>query len=109
LGDLSGGQILKGIAQRAMNLEGDGTAFYEFEQISDEKAFKTQYREAMNNLPIDDADADRIVDEANHAFGLNMNMFKELEGSLIKAIGQMVFNALTRRRNRNNGELATAE
>lgn len=109
LGDLSGGQILKGIAQRAMNLEGDGTAFYEFEQISDEKAFKTQYREAMNNLPIDDADADRIVDEANHAFGLNMNMFKELEGSLIKAIGQMVFNALTRRRNRGNNELATAE
>ncbi|MGL5192513.1 MAG: heme oxygenase (biliverdin-producing), partial [Chroococcales cyanobacterium] len=109
LGDLSGGQILKGIAQRAMNLEGDGTAFYEFEQITDEKAFKTQYREAMNNLPIDDADADRIVDEANHAFGLNMNMFKELEGSLIKAIGQMVFNALTRRRNRGNNELATAE
>jgi heme oxygenase len=110
LGDLSGGQILKGVAQRGMNLvDGEGTHFYEFPTISDEKAFKNTYRQAMNDLPIDDEMADRIVDEANHAFGLNMNMFKELEGSLIKAIGIMLFNSLTRRRNRGSTELATAE
>jgi heme oxygenase len=110
LGDLSGGQILKGIAQRAMNLaEGEGTAFYEFADIADEKAFKTTYRQAMDDLPIDEATADRIVDEANEAFGMNMKMFMELEGNLIKAIGQMVFNSLTRKRNQGNTELATAE
>ncbi len=110
LGDLSGGQILKKIAQTAMNLsDGEGTAFYEFKTISDEKAFKNKYRQAMNDLPIDDATADRIVDEANDAFKMNMNMFKELEGSLIKAIGIMLFNSLTRRRNRGSTELATAE
>jgi heme oxygenase len=110
LGDLSGGQILKGIAQRAMNLQdGEGTAFYEFEEISDEKGFKNKYRQAMNDLDIDEATADRIVEEANDAFGLNMNLFKELEGSLIKAIGQMLFNTLTRRRGRGSTELATAE
>jgi heme oxygenase len=114
LGDLSGGQILKGIAQRGMNLsEGEGTHFYEFKQIADEKAFKQMYRQAMNDLPVDEATADRIVDEANDAFGLNMKMFKELEGSLIKAIGIMLFNSLTRRRNRGSTdaetELATAE
>jgi heme oxygenase len=110
LGDLSGGQILKGIAQRAMNLQdGEGTAFYEFEEISDEKGFKNKYRQAMNALDIDEATADRIVEEANDAFGLNMNLFKELEGSLIKAIGQMLFNTLTRRRGRGSTELATAE
>ncbi len=110
LGDLSGGQILKKIAQTAMNLsDGEGTAFYEFKTISDEKAFKNIYRQAMNDLPIDEITADRIVDEANDAFGLNMKMFKELEGSLIKAIGQMLFNTLTRRRNRGSTELATAE
>jgi heme oxygenase (biliverdin-producing, ferredoxin) len=38
-----------------------------------------------------------------------MKMFRELEGSLIKAIGQMLFNTLTRRRNRGSTELATAE
>ncbi|MEB3830955.1 biliverdin-producing heme oxygenase [Phormidium sp. CCY1219] len=109
LGDLSGGQILKGIAQRGMNLTDGGTAFYEFKDIADEKAFKAKYRQAMDELPIDDATADRIVQEANDAFGLNMKMFMELEGSLIKAIGQMLFNTLTRRRTRGSTELATAE
>jgi heme oxygenase len=110
IGDLSGGQILKGIAQRAMNLsEGEGTAFYEFPEISDEKAFKTKYRESMDAAPVDDAMVAAIVEEANDAFGLNMEMFKELEGNLIKAIGQMLFNTLTTRRRRGSTELATAE
>ncbi|AOX01091.1 heme oxygenase [Moorena producens PAL-8-15-08-1] len=110
LGDLSGGQILKKIAQRGMNLsDGQGTAFYEFKQIPDEKGFKTKYRQAMDELPIDDATADRIVEEANAAFGMNMKMFQELEGNLIKAIGIMLYNTLTRRRVRGSTELATAE
>ncbi|MBD2096621.1 heme oxygenase (biliverdin-producing) [Trichocoleus sp. FACHB-591] len=109
LGDLSGGQILKGIAQRAMNLESNGTAFYEFEDIADEKAFKNTYRQAMNELPVDEATADRIVEEANAAFGMNMKLFNELEGNLIKAIGVMLFNTLTRRRGRGSTEMATAE
>jgi heme oxygenase (biliverdin-producing, ferredoxin) len=110
LGDLSGGQILKGIAVRGMNLaEGEGTAFYTFDHIPDEKAFKAKYRQAMNDLAVDEATQDRIVDEANAAFGMNMKMFMELEGSLVKAIGQMLFSALTRRRIRGSTELATAE
>lgn len=110
LGDLSGGQILKNIAQRAMNLsEGEGTAFYEFKDIPDEKAFKAKYRQAMDELPIDEATADRIVDEANAAFGMNMKLFQELEGNLIKAIGQMLYNTLTRRRGRGSTELAAEE
>jgi heme oxygenase len=110
LGDLSGGQILKKIAQRAMNLaEGQGTDFYEFQDIPDEKAFKAHYRQALDELPIDDATAERIVDEANATFGMNMKLFQELEGNLIKAIGQMLFNTLTRRRAAGSTELATAE
>ncbi|MBD2774040.1 heme oxygenase (biliverdin-producing) [Iningainema tapete] len=110
LGDLSGGQILKGIAQTAMNLsDGQGLAFYEFQDIPEEKAFKAKYRSTLDELPIDDATADRIVDEANAAFGMNMKMFQELEGNLIKAIGQMLYNSLTRRRTRGSTELATAE
>jgi heme oxygenase (biliverdin-producing, ferredoxin) len=110
LGDLSGGQILKGIAQRGMNLsDGEGSAFYEFADIPDEKAFKNTYRQAMNELPIDEAMADKIVDEANAAFGMNMKMFMELEGNLIKAVGQMLFNTLTRKRGAGSTELATAE
>ncbi|MFM7363358.1 MAG: heme oxygenase (biliverdin-producing) [Cuspidothrix sp.] len=118
LGDLSGGQILKNIAQTAMNLtEGEGTAFYEFADISDEKAFKAQYRQNLDAMAIDDTTsdggkpslADRIVEEANSAFDINMKMFQELEGNLIKAIGIMVYNALTRKRTKGSTELATAE
>ena len=49
LGDLSGGQILKNIAEKAMDLPKDvGLAFYEFDDIADKKAFKTKYREALD-------------------------------------------------------------
>lgn len=110
LGDLSGGQILKKISQRAMNLtDGKGTAFYEFKSIADEKEFKANYRQTLNELPIDEETAQQIVDEANAAFGMNMKLFQELEGNLIKAIGQMLFNTLTRRRSRGSTELVTAE
>ena len=110
LGDLSGGQILKKISQRAMNLaDGQGIAFYEFKAIPDEKEFKAHYRQALDELPIDEETAQQIVDEANAAFGMNMKLFEELEGNLIKAIGQMLFNTVTRRRNRGSTELATAE
>ena len=110
LGDLSGGQVLKGIAQRAMNLvDGEGIAFYEFETINDEKAFKAAYRQSLDEIAVDEALADQIVEEANDAFGLNMKMFQELEGNLIKAIGQMLFNTLTNRRRRGSTELATAD
>ena len=110
LGDLSGGQILKKIAQTAMGLsDGKGTAFYEFPDITDEKAFKNEYRQALNDLPVDEAMGDRIVDEANDAFGMNMKMFEELEGNLIKAIGQMLFNTLTRKRTKGATEQTSAE
>lgn len=110
LGDLSGGQILKNIAVTAMNLtDGQGTAFYEFADITDEKGFKAKYRQILDELPIDDATGDRIVDEANAAFGVNMKLFQELEGNLIKAVGVMLYNTLTRKRTRGSTELVTAE
>ena len=109
LGDLSGGQILKNIAQKAMNLgDSDGLHFYEFASIADEKAFKGTYRSAMDTLPIDQATADRIVEEANEAFHLNMNMFKELEGNLVAAIGKVLFGFLTRRQRAGSTEAVAA-
>lgn len=109
LGDLSGGQILKNIAQKAMNLAGDdGLHFYEFDAIPDEKAFKGTYRSAMDTLPIDQPMADRIVEEANEAFHLNMNMFKELEGNLVAAIGKVLFGFLTRRQRTGSTETVAA-
>ena len=109
MGDLSGGQILKNIAQKAMNMDGDdGLRFYIFDDIADEKGFKTMYRSTMDELPIDQAMADRIVEEANNAFHLNMKMFQELEGNLVAAIGKVLFGFLTRRQRTGSTEAATA-
>ena len=87
LGDLSGGQILKKIAQRSMGLEGSkGLAFYEFKEVSDEAQFKLNYKAALDSLPIKENEASQIIAEANTAFTLNMNIFSELEFNLVKFI-----------------------
>jgi len=98
IGDLSGGQILKKIAKKALNLDGNnGLNFYEFENIDDEKKFKKEYSETLNQLPITQTIADQIIDEANKAFIYNMQMFKELEGNLITVLGKIVFNYITKK------------
>ncbi|WP_414753325.1 heme oxygenase (biliverdin-producing) [Anabaena sp. CCY 9910] len=109
MGDLSGGQMLQKIAQSTLKLSGyEGTSFYNFEQIPDKKAFKDQYRQALDSVPVDDATADRIVAEANRAFQFNMQMATDLEGNLIKALGQVVFNSLTSTRNPGSTEAAVS-
>ncbi len=105
IGDLSGGQILKVIAQKAMKLEGnEGLCFYNFDEIEDAKAFKSHYSATLDALPIDQPTADRIVEEANKAFYYNMAMFKELEGNLVAAIGKVLFGFLTRRQRSGSTE-----
>jgi len=83
LGDLSGGQVLKKAAVRGLNLPGDGsgTKFYEFSRIagSDFKKFKNMYRARMDSLPVDAAQRAALLDEANLAFKLNMQIFAELD------------------------------
>ena len=102
LGDLSGGQILKGIAEKALNLrEGEGLKFYEFD-IDDKKAYKDTYRSALNTIPLDQGQIDAIIAEANHAFKLNMDLFDELSGdskdawySLLKVFVKSMIGAVT--------------
>ncbi|XP_028257128.1 heme oxygenase 2a [Parambassis ranga] len=88
MGDLSGGQILKKVAQRALKLPstGEGLNFYQFEGIHSHKGFKQLYRSRMNELELDTETKQRIVDESNRAFGFNMMVFSELEeiGNTIK-------------------------
>ena len=87
MGDLSGGQILKGIAEKSLNLrDGEGLHFYEFEGIVDKKGFKTQYRNTLNNIPITQSMANAIINEANYAFRLNMYMFDELDGNWLQSL-----------------------
>ncbi len=100
MGDLSGGQALRNIIRSALNLPPDqGTALHEFEQIPTieaKRAFKEMYRDTLNALPIDDATIQRIVDEANYAFALNRDVVHELEADVKAAVGEHVFDLLTR-------------
>nr|YP_063624.1 heme oxygenase [Gracilaria tenuistipitata var. liui]AAT79699.1 heme oxygenase [Gracilaria tenuistipitata var. liui] len=96
MGDLSGGQILKRIAQTAMNLSSsDGTAFYNFDDIKDDKKFKSIYRQALDNAPINHIQIETIITEANIAFNLNMRIFEELNSNFIKIIGMLLLSVIT--------------
>jgi heme oxygenase len=96
LGDLSGGQILKKIAQRALNLpSGIGLSFYEFEDVQDEQEFKQSYKNALDSLDLDNSLMEQIVAEANLSFTMNMKMFQELEISFARIFLKFVQNMLS--------------
>jgi heme oxygenase len=73
MGDLSGGQVLKKVAQRALKLPstGEGTQFYLFENVDNAQQF---YRARMNALDLNLKTKERIVEEANKAFEYNMQV-----------------------------------
>ncbi|XP_019363086.1 PREDICTED: heme oxygenase 2 [Gavialis gangeticus] len=81
MGDLSGGQVLKKVAQRALKLpsSGEGIQFYVFENISNAQQFKQFYRARMNAVDLDKKTKEKIVEEANAAFKFNMQVFDELD------------------------------
>nr|YP_009297917.1 heme oxygenase [Plocamium cartilagineum]AOM67855.1 heme oxygenase [Plocamium cartilagineum] len=95
MGDLSGGQILKKIAQNAMQLsDTEGTAFYNFDNIRDDQLFKQDYRKALDNIPINNEQIAQIIAEANISFNLNMKMFQELNSNLIKIIFMLLLRTV---------------
>ena len=95
MGDLSGGQIRKGIAQKALALKEDGLAFYEFPEIIDKKGFKESYRRVLDTMvPATQKDVDGIVVEANYAFRLNMYMFEEIQGDAAKSFGKIILTTI---------------
>ena len=90
LGDLSGGQILKGIAQKALNLKDEGLSFYEFGKIDDAKIYKTKYRSILDELPLTESQQNSIITEANYAFRLNMYIFDTLEGNSLASFCKII-------------------
>ncbi|MEU8790299.1 biliverdin-producing heme oxygenase [Streptomyces sp. NPDC048643] len=80
LGDLSGGQIIRGKAEQTWGFsrKGDGVRFYVFEDISNPAAFKRSYRELLDGVLADDLEKQRIVAECKRAFALNTGVFRDL-------------------------------
>ncbi|WP_406445973.1 biliverdin-producing heme oxygenase [Streptomyces sp. NBC_01613] len=80
LGDLSGGQIIRGKAEKTWGFDrkGDGVRFYVFEGIANPAAFKRGYRELLDAVRADDLEKQRIVAECKRAFALNTAVFRAL-------------------------------
>ncbi|MES2974261.1 MAG: biliverdin-producing heme oxygenase [Pseudomonadota bacterium] len=82
LGDLSGGQMLRGITTRSLGLApgGGGTAFYEFGPPAEVAALGQALRAGLNAIAPDaaSADADAIVAEAKWSFEMHGLLFAEL-------------------------------
>ncbi len=101
MGDLSGGQILKSIAKNAMQLSGDeGTEFYVFRNIKNDKEFKQMYRNALDSISVTEDQVNLIISEANVAFNLNMKMFQELNSNIVKIMLMLLSNTINSFRNR---------
>ncbi|MER5538401.1 heme oxygenase (biliverdin-producing) [Streptomyces mirabilis] len=80
LGDLSGGQIIRGKAEQTWGFarKGDGVRFYVFEDIGNPAAFKRGYRELLDGVRADELEQQRIVAECRRAFALNTAVFHAL-------------------------------
>ncbi|MEH3034681.1 MAG: biliverdin-producing heme oxygenase [Aeromicrobium erythreum] len=79
LGDLSGGQVIGRALTREYDLApGEGIAFYRFEAVPKPKPYKDAYRAALDALPLDTTQRDRVLDEVRVVFGLNGALFAEL-------------------------------
>ncbi len=79
LGDLSGGQVLRGIVARCLGLGGGaGTRFYAFGSAAEVAMHRQSFRAALDGLPADEACAAAIVAEARSAFERHARLFAEL-------------------------------
>lgn len=82
MGDLAGGQAIRSTAEKTWGFatKGDGVRFYVFDKLGNPAAFKREYRAALDALPADELEAQRIIGECKHAFRLNTAVFRELHG-----------------------------
>ncbi|XP_028388688.1 heme oxygenase 1 [Phyllostomus discolor] len=106
LGDLSGGQVLKKIAQKALDLpgSGEGLAFFTFPNIASATKFKQLYRSRMNSLEMTPEVRERAIEEAKTSFLLNIQLFEELQELLTrKAEAQSPVQAQGPRRRAGSG------
>jgi heme oxygenase (biliverdin-producing, ferredoxin) len=78
LADLSGGFMIHDGLTKAFGDPDRGLSYYRFPAIPDPIAFKVGYRDAINDLPVDDETKIQIVEEVAIAYEFNIEMVAEL-------------------------------
>jgi heme oxygenase (biliverdin-producing, ferredoxin) len=84
LGDLSGGQILRKLIQRSLDLPPEALTFYEFPKIPDIAAFKAEYRSAIERAGDELGDFAPVVEESARAFELNIELSSALQDATLR-------------------------
>ncbi len=85
LGDLSGGQILKPLLARTLDLPLQALAFYDFPTIPSLEQHKTAMRNALDDLDPDAAMSDLLVAEAIASFRHNIAVSKAVQAAANEA------------------------
>lgn len=79
LGDLSGGQLLKGIISRSLQLQdGQGLAFFDFGSPDHARVLAAEFRAGLDVLADEDGSWQALVDEARAAFATHGRLFEAL-------------------------------
>ncbi|MFP5020264.1 biliverdin-producing heme oxygenase [Pseudonocardia phyllosphaerae] len=78
LGDLAGGQVLCRQLNSTYDLSDGGARFYDFTALGPVPPFRARYRELIDTAPWAPGARERIIDEAVHAFELNIAVLDEM-------------------------------
>jgi len=84
LGDLNGGQVLKRLIAKHLNLPNSQLTFYEFPLIDTLVTFRTEFRNLLNGVRLSEIDQSRAIQGAIDAFAFNIDLskcVKEFSGS----------------------------
>lgn len=84
LGDLSGGQILKKLLERSLDLPAEALSFYDFPGIADIAAFKSEYRSAIELAGDELGDFDVVAEEGARAFELNIDLSVAVQKAAVR-------------------------
>ncbi len=84
LGDLSGGQILKKLLGKSIGLTAPELTFYDFPAIADQRAFKGEFRDALDRAGDEVSDFDAVVEEGAAAFRLNIDVSNAVQAEARK-------------------------
>ena len=88
MGDLSGGQIIRRMLERAYGYQADGLRFYIFEDIPKTKVFKDAYRDKLDRAPLSADEQTAFIDETLLAYGLNRDLFADLEADIDRYLAE---------------------
>ena len=78
LGNVLAQPVLQRIMKRAYNFEDQGMEFARYPKVADSRAYLGEYHARMNAMPLDDAGVQKVVDEANRAWQLQIDFTDEL-------------------------------